>query len=51
MNVALPNFGGSIGGGGSSIVVGLILLLSTQFGVSLAWVEEWWPVADQNSRQ
>ena len=45
MNVALPNFGGSIGGGVILIVVGFILLLNTRFGVSLAWVEEWWPVA------
>ncbi len=45
MNVALPSFGGSIGGGVILIVVGFILLLNTRFGVSLEWVEEWWPVA------
>ena len=44
MNVALPSFGGSIGGGVALIVVGFILLLNTRFGVSLEWVEEWWPV-------
>ena len=45
MNVALPSFGGSIGGGVILMVVGFILLLNTRFSVSLDWVEEWWPVA------
>ena len=45
MNVALPSFGGSIGGGVSLITVGFILLLNTRFGVSLEWLEAWWPVA------
>ena len=45
MNVSLPSFGGSIGGEVSLIVVVFILLLNTRFGVSLAWVEQWWPVA------
>lgn len=44
MNIALPSFGGSIGGGIALIVVGSVLLSNTVFGVSLAWVEDWWPV-------
>ena len=44
-NLTLPTFGGSIGGGVAIIVTGFILLLNTRFGVSLAWVEDWWPLA------
>src|SRR5881296_1004126 len=40
-----PEFRGSIFGGAALIVGGFILLLHTRFGVSLEWVEEWWPVA------
>ena len=25
--------------------MGLILLANTRFGVSLDWIEDWWPVA------
>ena len=44
VNISLPSFRGSIGGGLAWLVVGFILLLNTRFGVSLAWIEEWWPV-------
>ncbi len=45
MNMALPSFGGSIGGGVALIVVGVILLANTRFGMTLDWIEEWWPLA------
>ncbi|MDP7479497.1 MAG: DUF5668 domain-containing protein [Vicinamibacterales bacterium] len=45
LNVSVPSFGGSIGGGVALIAVGFILLLNTRFGVSLDWIEEWWPAA------
>ena len=45
MNVSVPSFGGSIGGGIALIGLGFILLLNTRFGISLDWIEEWWPVA------
>lgn len=45
MSMTLPTFGGSVGGGVSLIVVGLILLANTRFGISLEWIEEWWPLA------
>ena len=45
MRMELPSFGGSIGGGAALLVVGVILLLNTRFGISLDWIEEWWPVA------
>ncbi|MBI1951174.1 MAG: hypothetical protein HYS34_07415 [Acidobacteria bacterium] len=32
-------------GGATLIAVGFILLLHTRFGVSLDWVDEWWPAA------
>jgi TM2 domain-containing membrane protein YozV len=35
---------GSIGGGLLLIAGGFVLLLNTRFGVSLDWIEEWWPV-------
>ena len=40
-----PGIGGSIFGGASLIIAGLVLLLHTRFGMTLDWVEEWWPVA------
>ena len=45
MNVELPSFGGSMGGGLFLMVLGAILLSNTVLGVSLEWVEDWWPVA------
>jgi len=40
-----PGFRGSIFGGATLIAGGFILLLHTRFGISLDWVEQWWPVA------
>ena len=40
----VPGLGGSIVGGGVLVAVGILLLLHTRFGVSLDWVEEWWPL-------
>jgi len=40
-----PGIRGSIAGGITLIALGFVLLLHTRFGVSLDWVEEWWPVA------
>lgn len=45
MNASIPSFGGSIGGGIALIAVGVVLLLNTRFGISLDWIEEWWPAA------
>ena len=45
MNMALPGLGGSIGGGVALTAVGVILLVNTRFGITLDWIEEWWPVA------
>lgn len=36
---------GSVAGGASLVVIGLILLANTRFGVSLDWIEDWWPLA------
>ncbi|RPJ72963.1 MAG: hypothetical protein EHM24_08620, partial [Acidobacteria bacterium] len=36
---------GSLAGGAALVVVGLVLLSNTLFGMSLAWLEQWWPVA------
>jgi len=44
-DMALPHGGGSLAGGLALVVVGLALLLNTRFDVSLAWVEDWWPLA------
>ena len=45
MDSPLPNMGGSIVAGVVLMVLGVVLLLNTAFGVSLAWVEQWWPLA------
>jgi len=45
MNIAVPSFGGSFAGGLALMVIGAILLSNTRFGVSLDWLEEWWPAA------
>ena len=45
MNLAVPSFGGSIAGGLALMGLGVILLANTRFGVSLDWIEEWWPAA------
>ena len=41
----MPGLQGTFAGGFVLIVVGFVLLLNTRFGVSLDWVEEWWPAA------
>ena len=40
-----PGLRGSIIGGAALILVGLIILSHTAFGASLAWLEDWWPLA------
>ena len=45
LDVKIPDFGGSVGGGLFLIVFGVILLSNTLFDIPLDWVEEWWPVA------
>lgn len=40
-----PGAGGNMVGGVALTVVGLIVLSNTQFGISLDWIENWWPVA------
>ena len=45
MNLSVPSFGGSIAGGLALIGLGVVLLSNTRFGVSLDWIEEWWPAA------
>ena len=44
MDMSLPNLGGSIGGGVILIVVGVVLLSNTLFGIPLDWLAAWWPV-------
>lgn len=40
-----PSFGGSVAGGMSFVVAGVVLLLNTRFDMSLEWIEDWWPAA------
>jgi hypothetical protein len=42
---AVPGTGGSMFGGIVLIVVGLLFFLDLQFGISMAWVKDWWPLA------
>lgn len=41
----MPSLGGSVFGGVVMILFGAIALSYTLFGISLAWLEDWWPVA------
>ncbi|MEW6321656.1 MAG: DUF5668 domain-containing protein [Acidobacteriota bacterium] len=36
---------GSRAGGVALVVVGLVFLSNTLFGISLDWIEQWWPMA------
>jgi len=36
---------GSLAGGVALVILGVVLLSNTLFGVSLEWLEQWWPVA------
>lgn len=40
-----PGFRGSLAGGLTLVALGALLLSNTLFGVSLEWLEQWWPVA------
>ncbi len=42
---ALPGTGGSVAGGVILVVVGLMLFLNVKFGVSMDWLQDWWPLA------
>jgi hypothetical protein len=43
--LATPRAGGSIAAGLLLVGGGIIALSSTRFGISLRWIEEWWPLA------
>lgn len=40
-----PGLKGSVLGGSILVLAGVVLLAQTLFDVSLAWVEDWWPIA------
>jgi hypothetical protein len=40
-----PGLRGTVLGGSILVGVGLLILFRTLFGVSLAWIEDWWPIA------
>ena len=44
-DLQVPAFRGTLTGGVTLMVVGLILLANTRFGMSLDWIEDWWPLA------
>jgi hypothetical protein len=44
-DVRLPRGQGSVAGGAALIALGLLIFSNTMFGVSLDWVEQWWPMA------
>jgi hypothetical protein len=43
-DLRLPSGGGSLAGGVVLVVLGLIIFSNTMFGMSLAWLEQWWPL-------
>jgi hypothetical protein len=42
-DIRMPGLRGSIVGGLTIIVVGLIILSNTAYNVPLDWLEDWWP--------
>jgi hypothetical protein len=42
--VRLPSGAGSLAGGIVLVAVGLVIFSNTMFGVSLEWLERWWPL-------
>lgn len=40
----VPAMGGSIGGGVLLVLFGVVALSNTLFGMSLEWIEAWWPI-------
>jgi hypothetical protein len=42
---AAPSGRGTLAGGAALVIVGLIALSNTVFGLPLDWLEHWWPVA------
>lgn len=42
---ASPGMRGSVMGGAVLVAIGLVLLSRTLWGLSLEWVEDWWPAA------
>lgn len=43
--VGEPGFRGSLPGGIALVAFGALLLSHTLFGISLDWIEQWWPMA------
>ncbi len=43
-DMKLPKGGGSVAGGIALIAIGGLLFANTAFGVSLDWLEQWWPM-------
>ena len=41
----MPTTRGSVAGGGAIVAIGMLLLMHTRFGMSLAWMRDWWPLA------
>jgi hypothetical protein len=39
-----PKMGGSMVGGALLLLVGVVAISNTMFGISLDWIETWWPV-------
>ncbi len=40
----MPTTKGSMLGGAILILIGLLFILDLNFDVSMAWVENWWPL-------
>lgn len=45
LGLPAASFRGSLLGGGVLMALGVLLLLNTLFGLSLAWIEDWWPLS------
>lgn len=43
-DLRLPSGGGSLAGGVALVVLGVIIFSNTMYGISLRWLEQWWPL-------
>lgn len=42
-DISLPGARGSMAGGATLVVIGVLLLMYTRFDFDMYWIEEWWP--------
>ncbi len=44
-DMPFPALNGSLAGGVTLVIIGMLLFLNTKFDISLEWLADWWPLA------